>query len=382
IQVAVCLLLLAGAALFIRSVRETIGGNVGFDVSHLATATIAPSLQRYTTERTHEVLAEVRRRVLAVPGVSGASWMMNVPLSGERNRESFQIDGRERITGDSRFVRFNAVGPSYFSTMGIPMRNGREFEESDRIGAPLVAIVNEAMAKRFWPDGDALGKRFTYGQAGENAEWLTIIGVVDDMRRTGYDAPVRYETFLPLTQVPASRLTLVIRAARNPLALSNAVRAEVRRIDSELPIYDIATVDELLSGMVAQRRFSMALLGTFATIALVLGIIGVYSVTAFLVAQRTREVGVRIALGAQPDQLVRTVVAQGMVVAVAGLVAGLVGALLLSRAMAALLYQVSPRDMVTLASVTILLTAATLLANYLPARRAARVDPLVALRNE
>jgi putative ABC transport system permease protein len=193
---------------------------------------------------------------------------------------------------------------------------------------------------------------------------------------------VRYETFLPHAQAPDNALTLVVRTARDPASLAPAVRGAVRAIDPEQPVFEVATMDQLLSGMVAQRRFSMTLLGIFAGVALALGIVGVYGVTSFLVAQRTREVGVRIALGAEPRQLVRMVVRQGMTVAVAGIALGLAGALAMTRVMERLLYGVSPSDVVTLAGVTAVLALATLAANWLPARRAARVDPLVALRAE
>jgi putative ABC transport system permease protein len=202
------------------------------------------------------------------------------------------------------------------------------------------------------------------------------------MRRTGYDAPVRYESFLPYPQRASSGMTLVVRTRGEPLALAPAVRAEVRGIDADLPVYEIKSMDELLSAMIAQRRFSMALLGTFAGLALLLGVVGVYGVTSYLVAQRTREVGLRLALGAQPRALVRMVVRQGMGVAAVGIALGLAGALALTRLMAGLLYGVSPRDAATLLGVTAVLAIATFVANYVPARRAARVDPLVALRDE
>jgi len=243
-----------------------------------------------------------------------------------------------------------------------------------------VVIINENMAKRFWPGEDPIGRRFRYGGPQSQAPWMTIVGVVGDMRRTGYDRPVRYETFLPHTQRTVGAMTLVIRATGDPLALVPPVRAAVRAIDADQPVYEVLTMDQLLSNMVAKRRFSMALLGTFAALALVLGLVGVYGVTSYLVAQRTREVGLRIALGARPRQLVAMVVGQGMAVAGIGLALGLAGAMAVARLMSGLLYEVSPLDIATLASVVALLAVATLVANWLPARRAARVEPLVALR--
>ena len=228
-----------------------------------------------------------------------------------------------------------------------------------------------------------MGKRFRYGGGDNNdAPWLTIVGVVADMRRTGYDAPVRYETFLPIGQFTPARLTFVVRTAQEPLALAGALRAEVRHVDPDQPVYQLESMDQRLSAMVAQRRFSMALLGMFAALGLVLGIVGVYGVTSYLVAQRTRELGLRLALGAEPRAVVRMVIRQGMTTAAVGIGVGLLGALLTTRLMAGLLYGVRPGDAATLAAVTALLATATFVANYVPARRASRVDPLVALREE
>ncbi|HJR62452.1 MAG TPA: ABC transporter permease [Gemmatimonadaceae bacterium] len=383
-QVALVVVLLTGAGLLIRSFLELQRVELGFRPDNLLTARVSLPQARYPEPAQRLAFFETLiERLRAVPGVASAGAITDIFLDATPTSTNFSIEGREFTPEEEGIeIPLDVVSTDYFRTMGIPLTRGRSFSAQDVAGSLPVVMINESMARRFWPDGDPLGKRFKYGSAGSDSPWLTIIGVVSDMRRTGYDAPVRYETFLPLSQDPARQMTLVLRTTREPLALSGPLRTEVRRVDPELPVYELATMDELLSGMVAQRRFSMALLGTFAAIALMLGVIGVYGVTAFLVAQRTREVGVRIALGAQPRQLVRSVVAQGMVVAASGLAAGLVGALLLSRLMAGILYQVSPRDLVTLASVTVLLTLATLLANYFPARRAARVDPLVALRNE
>jgi ABC-type antimicrobial peptide transport system permease subunit len=202
------------------------------------------------------------------------------------------------------------------------------------------------------------------------------------MRRNGFDAPVRYETFLPHTQYVNGYFTLVVRTAGDPLAAVPAVRAQVRSLDAEQPVFEVASMDQLLSSMVAQRRFSMTLLGTFAALALVLGVVGVYGVTSYLVAQRTREVGVRLALGARPAQVVRMVVRQGMIVAAIGLGVGIAGALVAGRLMTRLLYGVGPYDVATLMAVTAVIAVATLVANWLPALRAAHVDPLSALRSD
>jgi putative ABC transport system permease protein len=322
-------------------------------------------------------------RTRQIPGVQGAAFISDIFLSATPNSNSITLDGREMTPEEQNVeVPLDAVSPDYFKVMGIPLRSGRTFTDADNLEAPQVVIINENMARRFWPNEDAIGKRFRYGGASSTAPIMTVVGVAADMRRTGFDAPVRYETFRPHTQRVVGYLTLVVRTAGDPLAMVAPVRAQFRAIDPEQPVFEVASMDQLLSSMVAQRRFSMALLGTFAALALVLGVVGVYGVTSYLVAQRTREVGVRLALGAQPRQVVAMVVRQGMLVAAAGLAFGLVGALAAGRLITGLLYGVSPYDVATLSAVTVAIGLATLAANWLPALRAAHVDPLIALRSD
>jgi putative ABC transport system permease protein len=267
--------------------------------------------------------------------------------------------------------------------MGIPVVSGRAFTDQDRVGSPEVAIINETMARRFWPGEEAVGKRFKFGDDPDNNNpWFTIVGVVGDMRRTGFDRPVRYETFLPHAAFTARTMTLIVRTAGNPAAMAGPVRQAVRGIDPEQPVYAVATMDEMLAGMMAQRRFSMTLIATFAALALVLALVGVYGVTSYLVAQRTREIGVRLALGAEPRSVVGMVVRQGMAVAAVALALGIAAALALTHLMSGLLYGVSSTDLTTFAGVVALLATVTALANWVPARRAARVDLSVALRGE
>ncbi|CAA9303613.1 MAG: Acidobacterial duplicated orphan permease (function unknown) [uncultured Gemmatimonadaceae bacterium] len=383
-QVALVVVLLTGAGLLIRSFLELQRVELGFRPDHLLTMELALPAAKYqqAPQRTafYETLVE---RVGALPGVRGAGAISSIFLSNTPNSTTFTIAGRPRTREQENVeVPLDAVTPDYFRVMGVPLVRGRAFTAADRADAPPVVIINENMARRFWPNEDPVGRRFKYGGPESEAPWMTIVGVVGDMRRTGYDAPVRYETFLPVAQDAPGRLTLVVRTAGPPLALVGAVRAAVRAIDPDQPVSGVASMDQTLGAMVAERRFSMALLGTFAGLALVLGLVGVYGVTSYLVAQRTRELGLRIALGANPRQIVRGVVRQGMGVAAAGLGIGLVGALGAARLMAGLLYGVGTADGVTLAAVVVILAASTLLANYIPARRAAAADPLAALRAE
>ena len=250
-------------------------------------------------------------------------------------------------------VPLDAVSPDYFKVMGIPLLRGGRSRRPTTSRRRQVVIINESMARRFWPNEDAVGKRFRYGGGQSTAPLMTVVGVVADMRRT------RIRRAGALRDIPpahaarrrsSSRSSCVPPASRSPW--SHAVRAQLRSIDPEQPVFEIASMDQLLSSMVAQRRFSMALLGTFAALALVLGVVGVYGVTSYLVAQRTREVGVRLALGAQPSQVVGMVVRQGMVVAGLGLAVGLAGAIVAGRFMTGLLYGVGPFDIATLAGVT------------------------------
>jgi putative ABC transport system permease protein len=322
-------------------------------------------------------------RLDGLPGVQGAAAIGTIFLTATPASTNFSIEGRPDFRPEESVeIPYDGITPDFFSVMNIPLLDGRTFRAADTAQSPPVVIINETMAKRFWPNEDPLGKRIRYGGEESTAPYMTIIGVVADMRRTGFDAPVRDETFRPYTQRVVSFFTLVVRTTGDPLAAVPAIRAQVRSLDAEQPVFEIASMDQLLSSMVAQRRFSMTLLVTFAALALVLGVVGVYGVTSYLVAQRTREVGVRLALGAQPAQVVGMVVRQGMVVAAIGLGVGLAGALVAGRLMTGLLYGVSPYDAATLAAVAAVIALATLVANWLPALRAAHVDPLTALRSD
>jgi len=382
-QVALVVVLLTGAGLLIRSFLHLQRVDLGFRPDHLLTMRLSIPAAKYGTPQARAAFQDaLLDRVRQMPGVQGAGLISDIFLSSTPTSTIFRIDGREMTPEEKNVeIPLDATSADYFKVMGIPLRRGRTFTAADNLAAPQVVIINEAMARRFWPNEDPLGKRFRYGD-GSSGPLMTIVGVVADMRRNGFDAPVRYETFLPHTQLAVGYFTLVVRTAGEPLAAVPTVRAQVRALDAEQPVFEVASMDQLLSSMVAQRRFSMTLLGAFAALALVLGVVGVYGVTSYLVAQRTREVGVRLALGAQPAQVVGMVVRQGMVVAMIGLGVGLVGALVAGRLMTGLLYGVSPYDVGTLVSVAAVIGVATLVANWLPALRAAHVDPLSALRSE
>jgi putative ABC transport system permease protein len=383
-QIALVVVLLTGAGLLIRSFIRLQRVDLQFRTDHLLTMRFSMPGAKYPTPQARTTFqTALLDRVRELPGVAGAAFITDIFLTSTPNSTNFTLDGRE-MTQEERGIEIpvDAVSPEYFKVMGVPLRRGRTFTAADNLDAPQVVIINETMARRFWPNEDPVGKRFCYGGPQCGGPLLTIVGVVGDMRRTGFDKPVRYETFLPYTQLAPGTLTLVVRTIGDPLAAVAPVRAQLRSLDAEQPLFEVATMNQLLSSMVAQRRFSMTLLGTFAALALLLGVVGVYGVTSYLVAQRTREVGVRLALGAPPGQVVAMVVRQGMTVAVVGLGIGLVAALAAARLMAGLLFGVSPYDVATLLVVIAVIALATLIANWVPALRAAHVDPLSALRSD
>lgn len=384
-QLTLVVVLLTAAGLMIRSFIELQRVDLGFRPDHLLTMRLQPSPARYDSAATLRAFyGELLERTRALPGVRDAAAITDIFLSETPNSTGFVVEGQPLVPDAERVeTPFDAVTPGYFQVMGIPIVRGRAFTDQDRSGSPLVAIINEEMANRYWPTEDAVGKRFKFGDDPESEQpWMTVVGVVSDMRRTGFDRPVRYETFLSHAQFTARTMTLVVRTVGEPGQMAGPVRQAVRTIDPDQPVFEVRTMDEMLSGMIAQRRFSMALIATFASLALVLALVGVYGVTSYLVAQRTREIGVRLALGADPRSVVGMVVRQGMAVAAVALALGVAAALALTRLMAGLLYGVSSTDLLTFAAVVALLAAVTAVANWLPARRAARVDLSVALRGD
>jgi predicted permease len=305
-------------------------------------------------------------------------------LSATPNSTGITVEGRASRANDKE-VTFDGISPGFLNTVGARLVGGRNFTASDRNGTMPVAIVNEEAVKNYWPNG-AIGKRFRFGTGGTSDTiqnpWVTVVGVVANMRRTGVDKPVRDEAFLPFAQTASSRQLVVLRTTRDPMSFVGPVRRAVKEIDAAQPISNAQTMEQMLSGRVAQRRFSMVLVGMFAALALTLALIGAYGVTSYLVSQRTREIGIRMALGADSRRVARSIVGEGLRVAAIGVLAGLIIALFTTRLAAGLLYGVSPRDPVTLGAVVVTLLAVSAIANYLPARRAARVDPLTALRQD
>jgi putative ABC transport system permease protein len=271
----------------------------------------------------------------------------------------------------------------FFETMDIPIVAGRTFTAADGPNTVPVAIVNETFVRQFVPEGDALNTRFTFGDgSGDDPQWFTIAGVVSDARRAGPTEPVRPEAFFHQGQFPTRTLTLLVRTTRDPLDVLSAVRGAVNRVDAELPLAEVATVEQQMERALSTRRFTMQVLMLFAMVAATLATIGIYGVMAYLVSHRTREMGVRLAVGAEPGQVVRLVLGSAARQILPGLAIGLAGAFFLTRMLRSQLFGVSPTDPLTYAGVALALGGVALLASWLPARRAARVDPIVALRNE
>lgn len=382
-QVALVAVLLTSSGLLMRSFVALQRTDLGFVPENLLVAELSLAGSRYQQGGARAAFFEqLFERLRTHPEVASVGAIGDVFLSPLPNSTTFTIEGRARTPDIANVeVPVDPVTPDYFRTMGIPLRQGRVFTPLDAdTAAPPPVIINETMARTFWPAGDALGKRFKYGEEDSGAPWLTIVGVVADMRRTGYDAPVRHETFLPHALNPSGRMELVIRTRRDPLSAVQPLRDAVRAVDPEQPVHAIAPMESRLGEMVASRRFAMVLLVTFAALALALGLVGVYGVTSYLVTQRLPEMGVRIALGAPSTEVVGMVVRQGMVVAATGLLVGLGVAVATTRLLGSLLYGVSPLDVVTFGAAAVALLVATLLANWVPARRAATADPLAVLR--
>jgi putative ABC transport system permease protein len=325
----------------------------------------------------------LQERLAALPGVVSASATSDIMLRRLATSASFTIENRPRDPGELALeLPFDRVQPNYFQTMGVQLLRGRAFTAQDSRDNPRVSIVNETFVKRYFPNEDPVGKRFTFGGGGPNARWITIVGVVRDTKRQGIDQPVRIESWMPLAQMPSGSMDVVLRTTGAPLALSNAVREAVWSLDRDLPIPGIQTIEQILSERVAQRRLNMLLLGLFAMVALILAAVGIYGVMNYAVTQRTNEIGVRIALGAQSGDVIGLVLKQGMALTLVGVAIGLIATFAMTRLMTSLLFGVSATDPITFAAIAALLIGVALLACWIPARRATKVDPMVALRYE
>jgi len=384
-EIALSLVLLIGAGLLIKSFIHLQKFDLGFKPDHLLTMRVQLPGSKYREEKQLvNFFQQLLPRMESVPGVQSVGGISEIFLNDTPNSTNFTIEGRPAQTAaESIEVPLDAVTANYFRVMGIPLLKGREFDDHDAIGSPLVVIVNNTFARRFFPDEDPLGKRFIYGQPdGANPPWMTIVGVVSDMRRTGFERAVRPETFLPQNQQPDGGLTLVARTSGEPTNFAGALRDAIWEIDKDQAVYNIKTMDATLAEMTSERRFNTLLLGLFAAVALILASVGIYGVISYSVAQRTHEIGIRIALGADRRNVLRLIVGQAMGLALIGVGVGLTSAFILTRMMTSLLYSVSATDPTIFTLIAVILTGVALGASFIPARRALKVDPMIALRYE
>jgi putative ABC transport system permease protein len=382
-EVALSLMLLVGAGLMINSFWRLLHTNAGFDPKGVLALDIPLSRETYKKpEQQAAAFQQLIERVKTVPGVRDVSVVSNVPLTDFDIELSFQVEGRTPYKpGEEAVADYTVAGSDYFRTMNIALLRGRVFTDSDTATSPSVLVVSNAFVKTYFPNEDPIGKRIIFD--GPNRTPREIVGIVDDVRRKGLDKEVQAEMYASYIQRPERRLNLVIRSAGPDASeLTPAVRAAVKAFDSKQIIWRTQTVEQLLSTSVAPRKFNMMLLGIFAGVALVLAAVGLYGVMSYSVSWRTQEIGIRMALGAKRTDVLRMVVRQGMTMTLIGLAFGLIGVFALSRVMVGLLYGVSPTDPLTFTGVSIVLLLVALLACLIPARRATRVDPIVALRTE
>jgi len=382
-EIAIAFTLLAGAGLMVRTMSNLLAIDPGFDAERFLSAQVSLPVTRYAPERRQAFYDAALERIRAIPGISSAAFTLSLPVQGSNWNSVFivsdqPVPSREVLPS----AAFTPVTPIYHATMGIRLLGGRLLSEADGPQSPTVVVINESFARRFWPAGDAIGHRIKQGWPEDQTPWREIVGVVSDVKTAGVDQPPAIQAYLPITQVPVPSVALVARTDGNPTSYTQAVESAIHAVDPNLPVYDVRTMDEVIGlGMGQQRLTTVFLLG-FATLAMVIATVGVFGVTAYAVSQRTHELGVRMALGANRSNVLTLVLREELLACVAGIVVGIAGALALSSVLQTLLYGVAPRDPATLVVVSLLLLMVTALAAYLPAWRATRIDPVRALRVE
>ncbi|MCM3902798.1 MAG: ABC transporter permease, partial [Pyrinomonadaceae bacterium] len=390
-EVALALVLLIGAGLLIQTFLKLRDQYSGLQPQNILTLrTVLPRSKYPEQPQRAAFYKQVLERVRSLPGVVSAGYATSIPLEWKGGTSGFFPEGRTveraRAEGLSYDANHRQVSADYLKTMGIPLLRGRSISDGDDERSMPVTIINETMARQYWPGEDAIGKRFKLGDPQDDIPWITIVGVAGDVRQMGIDEPVKAEMYLPYWQIKDfewySPRDLVIRTTVDPLSIATAVRSEIHQVDPAQPISNIRTMEEVLGEETGSRRLGMTLLTIFAALALLLATLGIYGVLAYFVVQHTQEIGVRVALGAQRHDILALVLRKGMTLTLLGVAIGLGVAFALTRLMASLLYGVGTTDPLTFASIALLLTAVALVACYLPARRAAKVDPMVALTYE
>ena len=384
VQIALSLILLTGAMLLVRSFKNLTSVDPGFVADRVLSGTISLPESRYVDDnQTRAFFSGLLERVAQTPGVESASLCQVVPFSGGGGGYAFTAEGYVPAAGEpARDAWRRSVTPNYFDTMGIKLTRGRPFESSDTPNTQLVTIVDEKLAHHYWANADPIGKRIKLGGQTSNAPWLTIVGVVRSVKNRQLDEDAKFYIYQPYSQWSRRETSLVVRTSVQPTAVVSALRNDLAALDPQLPLYDVQTVEETVRRSVSTKLLASSLLTIFAITALMLAVIGIYGVISLNVSNRINEFGIRMALGAQPSNIHLLVMRDGMLVALIGVGAGLFIASLLTRLLANLLYGISPTDPFTFAAVSVVLSLAALSATYVPARRATKVDPLVALRYE
>jgi putative ABC transport system permease protein len=383
LEVALSLMLLVGAGLLGRSFLSLLKTDPGFNPDNVITMNLVLPVAKYKDEPQRAAFfQDLVQRVKANPGVESAALVSHLPLGGSNASDSYLVEGMpEPAPGQEYDGRYRVATPDYFRTMGISLVRGRSFTDQDKAGTTPVVVVNETLARKHWPGEDAIGKRIRFYGPLERAPWLEIVGVIRDVKHE-LNIPIEPEYYLPLAQDTWTGMVLVARTSVDPASLAPALRQHVWAIDKDQPVFDVKTMQEVRSSSVALYSFSSVMLGIFAVVALLLASVGIYGVMAFAVTQRTQEIGIRMALGARTADVLKLVVKHGMKLALLGMLIGLGGSWAITRFLEKMLVGVEPTDLLTFSVVSGFLLFAAFVACYLPARRATKVDPLVALRYE
>jgi len=386
-EVALAMILLVGAGLMMKSLLMLRRSNPGFNPRNLLSMTISLPEAKYSDKTKQSAFFQrLLSEVSTLPGVQSAGVTNELPISSSDSITDFIIEGRPAKTSKTDFdaASRRAVNPDYFKTLGIRLLRGRAFTEHDTAQSPRVAIINETLVKRYFGSEDPIGKRLSFDEENGKRTWCEIVGIVSDVKHLGLREPTPSEMLVPYLQRPEETMSLAVRTAEGiePLSLTSAVRHAVQSVDRDQPVYSVETMEQRLANLRASERLIALLIGLFATLATLLSAVGIYGVISYSVAQRTREIGIRLALGAQHRDVLKLVLRQGLETALVGVGVGLLGALTLMQLMKDLLFGVSATDPLTFAAIAALLTGVALLACYIPARRATKVDPMVALRYE